>query len=189
MSWPSPESPQTFPAVTRKDDDSTILSVYGRLNYLAPSVASSLYKNGLVRSNRNVEGSDDALIGANFEKIDVKIENGRLSQSPICLNQDGFELYVDPITFIDFDNNDEIVNIYYKACEQLLKKVTGASVVAAFDHNVRSRKRKESGEKIGSGNAVQGPAFLVHADYTLDSGPQRVNDMTSPPKVCFLLQN
>ena len=57
----------------------------------------------------------------------------------------------------------------------------GASFVAAFDHNVRSAAGKESQRRIEGGQQVQGPAHVVHGDYTLTSAPQRLRDLTKTP--------
>jgi len=46
---------------------------------------------------------------------------------------------------------------------------------------VRSASGKRSGKRIVGGQRVQGPAHLVHGDYTLTSAPQRLRDLTRPP--------
>ena len=43
-----------------------------------------------------------------------------------------------------------------------------------FSDNVRSALGKESGQRIKDGQQVQGPAQVVHGDYTLTSAPQRL---------------
>ena len=42
---------------------------------------------------------------------------------------------------------------------------------------------KKAGVSIEGGNAVQGPATIVHNDYTVTSAPRRVKQLTLPPKV------
>ena len=46
-------------------------------------------------------------------------------------------------------------------------EATGAAVVAAFDHNVRSARGRRSRRSIAGGQQVQGPAHVVHGEYTL----------------------
>ena len=65
--------------------------------------------------------------------------------------------------------------------ERVPDLLAGARHVAAFDHNVRSASGKESGRRIEGGQHVQPPAHLVHGDYTLTSGPQRLRDLAKPP--------
>ena len=47
--------------------------------------------------------------------------------------------------------------------------MTGARAYA-FDHNVRSAGGKEAKQRIKGGQDVQGPAHLVHRDYTRAAG-------------------
>ena len=62
-----------------------------------------------------------------------------------------------------------------------LRAATGARHVVAFDHNVRSVEGKRSSQRLAGGQEVQGPALVVHGDYTLTSGPQRLRDLASAP--------
>lgn len=57
-----------------------------------------------------------------------------------------------------------------------MKKITGASKVLVFDHTYRST---DSNPKILSNhkyekNKAVAPASMVHADYSKDSGPKRL---------------
>ncbi len=70
---------------------------------------------------------------------------------------------------------------YYPQCADIVREASGASFVAAFDHNVRSAAGKQSQKQIDGGQQVQGPAHIVHGDYTLTSAPQRLRDLTKPP--------
>ena len=62
-----------------------------------------------------------------------------------------------------------------------MREATGASFVAAFDHNIRSAAGKQSKRRIQGGQQVQGPAQVVHGDYTLTSAPQRFRDLAKSP--------
>ena len=43
------------------------------------------------------------------------------------------------------------------------------------------RRRTLSATASSSGQQVQGPAHMVHGDYTLTSAPQRLRDLAQPP--------
>ena len=61
---------------------------------------------------------------------------------------------------------------YYPEVEALVRRITGAARVVAFDHNVRSAPMAERGE-----GQAQPPVRFAHNDYTESSGPQRVRDL------------
>ena len=66
--------------------------------------------------------------------------------------------------------------------------MTGATKVVAFDHNVRSDAGRTSGRRLRGGNQVQGPAPLVHGDYTAASAPRRLAQLAQAPKVNDVLK-
>jgi hypothetical protein len=55
--------------------------------------------------------------------------------------------------------------------------------VLVFDHNLRCRERAKQGER-----GIQEPVKVVHNDYTVRSGPQRVRDLL-PDESDALLKN
>jgi len=73
------------------------------------------------------------------------------------------------------------VRSYYSDCADAVRDATGATHVFSFDHNVRSAQGKRSRTRIVGGQQVQGPAHVVHGDYTLTSAPQRLRDLAAPP--------
>ena len=79
----------------------------------------------------------------------------------------------------DYYDEEAVTSAYYQQCEELMKRVTGASFVKAFDHNVRSESGRAAAAKLQGGNAVQGPAPIVHGDYTADSAPRRFQWLSS----------
>ena len=62
--------------------------------------------------------------------------------------------------------------VYYRELEELVRGLTGAARVVAFDHNLRSAVMAERRE-----NQAQLPVRFAHNDYTERSGPQRVRDL------------
>ena len=159
------------------------MSVHGVFNYQSGNVERSLVCNGKIFTQRDVAGSDDKINGADWCATEVTAHNARL-QEPFSLDVQGFELQKCPtdMTHEAFLEEESIVQRYYPECAELVKKVTGAAFVAAFDHNVRSARGKEGGQQINGGTKVQEPAGLVHGDYTVTSGPKRFEQLGLAPK-------
>lgn len=155
------------------------------LNYLAPSVASSLYRNGRVFTRRDRGGSDDAWHGAVIEEQSVAIRDARALGQNGLLDERGFELRHGPLADpeLSFLDHRQVVERYYPECAGIVEQATGASQVLAFDHNIRWAEGRDSGRRIAGGQQVQGPIHVVHGDYTLASAPQRLRDLAKPPGV------
>jgi len=157
----------------------------GALNYLAASVKPSLYRNGEVLTHRDRDGSDAGTEGVLKSELSVTINNARLldDSQRRTLETHGFELLTRPLARpdLDFYNHRQVVGEYYAECAQVVQDTTGAARVFAFDHNIRSASGKASKKRIAGGQQVQGPARIVHGDYTLTSGPQRLRDLANPP--------
>eukprot|EP00937_MAST-01D_sp_MAST-1D-sp2_P001205 g1205.t1 len=171
--------------------DGALHWVRGSFNYQAPSVESSLFRNGKVLTRRDRGGSDAGTHGIVRDARLQRVANARAA--PPSLARHGFELVNAPVPG-DLDLVDErhIVGRYYELCERAVASalaaepgVPGAPAVRvfAFDHNVRSASAKREGRAIAGGNLVQGPAHVVHGDYTLRSAPQRLRDLAQPPKL------
>ena len=97
------------------------------------------------------------------------------------IDRSGFELVGQPVASADVDFSDQqsIISRYYPDCVALVEAHTGARVFA-FDHNIRSLAGKKSGQRV-DGQKVHAPVNIVHGDYTLTSGPQRLRDLALPP--------
>ena len=157
----------------------------GTINYLAGSVDSSLYRNGQLLTRRNPDGSDTGFEGVVLEATSVEIEDARRLKGSKRrgLDKNGFELLAEPprSSGLNFLSHQEVVREYYADCARVVQKTTGARHVFAFDHNVRSAAGKESQQRIRDGQEVQGPAHLAHGDYTLRSGPERLQQLAELP--------
>jgi hypothetical protein len=109
----------------------------GRLNYLDSSIPSSLYRNGKMFLRRNADGSDSELEGVVFDERPVTVRNARLREGDQrrTVEKNGFELLFRPLAHpdLDFLDHQDVVQNYYRACEQLVQEVTGAATVVAFD--------------------------------------------------------
>mmetsp|Transcript_16864 Transcript_16864/g.25343 ORF Transcript_16864/g.25343 Transcript_16864/m.25343 type:complete len:383 (+) Transcript_16864:92-1240(+) len=185
-SWPS--APKGTHHVYQ-DWRGRVTAVKTPLNYQErDAVTPSLERNGKVGTNRDLKGSDSTLYGTAFEPTSTNIVNARLLDTAPSLNVEGFALLphnIDRELGKDFDfyDNESIIRKYYPSIEKLVKAATGASHVYAFDHNVRCAGGKKSGKSLKGGNSVQGPAHIVHTDYTLNSSEQRLRDLSGPAKV------
>jgi hypothetical protein len=157
----------------------------GALNYLVESVKPSLYRNGEVLTRRDRDGSDGGTEGVLKNELEVAVNNARLLAGPQrrTIETHGFELLTRSLarSDLEFYDHQQVVQEYYAECAQVVQEATGAARVFAFDHNIRSATGKESKKRIAGGQQVQGPARIVHGDYTLTSGPQRLRDLANPP--------
>ena len=156
----------------------------GIFNYLESAVESSLYRNGKVLTRRDADGSDAGTQGVDREQRNVQVNNARLLHGSThrSLKSHGFELLDEAgvSASIDFFDHDMVAKNYYPDCAEIVSQHTGARAYA-FDHNVRSASGKKDKRRIDGGQQVQGPAHVVHGDYTLVSAPQRLRDLALPP--------
>ena len=159
----------------------------GAVTYLAASVETSLYRNGKVLVRRDIEGNDTPWESTERDKRPVLIHDARCLAGPErrTLGANGFEMLDRPLAApdLDFLDHEQVVRSYYPHCADIVREHAGARIVKAFDHNVRSASGKLSGRRIAGGQQVQRPAQIVHGDYTLTSGPQRLRDLANPPTV------
>ncbi len=169
------------PAIKQNPDSACL----GAFRYMQSSAESSLYRNGKVLTRRDPDGSDSDREGLDLESREMAVIDARMLapfQQP-TLEANGFELIGRPTANpeLDFLSHDVVVKAYYPECVDIVRAATGAATVAAFDHNVRSATGKSGKRRIAGGQQVQGPAHLVHGDYTLTSAPQRLRDLARPP--------
>lgn len=159
----------------------------GLLSYTAKSVSSSLYRNGKVYTRRDTDGNDGMEFGYEEEKHEVRIDDARrLDESERRqIDPHGFELLDRTMENpdLDFFDHEVVVRQFYPECAELLRQVTGAYRVFAFDHNLRSAIDRDSNRQITGGQRVQGPIYSAHGDYTLTSAPQRLRDLSMPPGI------
>ncbi len=159
----------------------------GLISYMHPDSESSLFRNGKVYTKRDRDGSDAGDAGVVTQEVTVAISDGRSlpERERRMIAVHGFELLDRPHEKdgLDFYDHQQVVRTYYPACAEVVRQATGASRVFAFDHNIRSTAGNRAARRIKGGQQVQGPAHLVHGDYTLTSGPQRLKDLARPPSL------
>ncbi|MEO0425778.1 MAG: CmcJ/NvfI family oxidoreductase [Pseudomonadota bacterium] len=156
-------------------------------NYIDGSVPSSLYRNGRVSLHRAPDGNDSALEGYVPDAQELHVQDARALKGDVApdLARNGFQCVEQPLAYagLDFLEHEAVVRRYYPECEALMRSVTGAAHVLAFDHNVRWAEGQRDQTQISGGQQVQGPIRVVHGDYTLTSGPQRLRDLALPPRI------
>ncbi len=105
---------------------------------------------------------------------EVDIHDGWPHVDRFSLDREGFELHDFIGRFDQFDDDASIRERFYGQVVDHVRRHTGAKRVVVFDHT--NRKRLPADLKVQT--EVQRPAvMLVHSDYTVASGPQRVRDI------------
>lgn len=105
---------------------------------------------------------------------EVEIANGWPHLKSFSADVQGFELKPFGAEFNRFDDDDAVKDTFYGQVVEFVKRNTGARRVVIFDHTLRKRLPADLSQQT----TVQRPAvLLVHSDYTVTSGPQRVRDL------------
>lgn len=120
--------------------------------------------------------------GTETHEMDIEIGWPRVER--FDLDREGFVLKPFPAAFTGFDDADAVQRQFYPQVEDFVKRNTGARRVVIFDHTLRKRLPADLKQQT----TVNRPAvLLVHSDYTVASGPQRVRDLL-PDEADALLQ-
>jgi len=162
----------------------SMAGISGVFHFLTRDTESSLYRNDLVRMTRDDRGNFVESEGVSTEPYELSVKNARqLPRSEsMTLDKNGFELIESPVKSYDFLDHEDVIGGYYQDCEKIVGESTGAEVWA-FDHNIRSAGGLREKRQVKGGQDVQGPAHIVHGDYTLRSSRERLLQLTQPPSV------
>ena len=106
-----------------------------------------------------------------YETQTVRVRDARPLSSDLSLDREGFSLVTLETKVLDFYDSDQIKNIYHRELQELIQRETGAKDVVVFDHTLRA-----GDEKIRKLKQVREPVKRAHNDYTVKSGPVRVQD-------------
>lgn len=165
---PSPERQIAQPASDSSNDNEPAYDsddVQALINYLEPSSERP-------RAYQYDPPPGVPLRTGKYVQHPVIVRNGRALAGRLSLDREGFLLAHQPTAFARFYDSDQVKAAYYPEVEALVKRLTGASRVVVFDHNVRhapSVKDRKNGAKE--------PVKRAHNDCTVRSGPQRVRDL------------
>ena len=150
-------------AIAEKPSDSAI--VKAPLMYYVDDGTPAASKTGdEIDNSRSYEGS--------YEHKMMLIRDARPQRHDFKLETHGFELVDHQTKVQDFYDPAEMLSVYYKETEELIKAISGATRVQVFDHTLRSGDNDFRSDK-----PVREPVRRVHNDYTEWSGPQRVRDL------------
>ncbi len=108
-----------------------------------------------------------------IEERMVAISDMRPITDDLSLDREGFELLRHETAVGDLRDDAAVDSIYYPEIEALLRQRFAATRVVIFDVTRRSDDSTGAENRDGP----RGPAWRVHVDYTLKSGPQRVSDI------------
>lgn len=105
---------------------------------------------------------------------EVEIEDGWPRAASFSADREGFEIHPFEAGFGAFDDDGAIHTRFYPQVVDFVRAHTGARRVLVFDHTIRRRLPAD----LKAQTTVKRPAvLLVHSDYTVESGPQRVRDL------------
>ena len=105
---------------------------------------------------------------------EVEIHDGWAQAASFDADREGFMLRPFRAGFTAFDDDAAVKDRFYAQVEDFVKQNTGAKRVVIFDHTIRKRLPADLKQQT----TVNRPAvMLVHSDYTIASGPQRVRDL------------
>jgi hypothetical protein len=138
--------------------------VESTLNYLAPMPEKPYF--------RLYDAPDEPARNTKGDRRVVAFADARALVPPPSLDVEGFCLAPHATAVDDLWNPEGVRARYWPEMEALVARVTGATRVVAFDHNVRSAPKAERREQ-----QAQAPVRYTHNDYTERSGPQRVRDL------------
>ena len=116
------------------------------------------------------------------QSFTVTMHDGRTLSPPPSLMRNGYCLARDFDTALDLQHegldSEQIVQTYYPEIRRLVTEALGGAEAVkraiVFDHTIRSRVRKATGEKETNGENVGGYASTAHNDNTSASAKNRV---------------
>jgi hypothetical protein len=102
---------------------------------------------------------------------EVEIHNAWDQVDRYNVDREGFMLRECVIAFNEFQDDNAVRSVFFRAVADFVRAQVGARRVQVFDYNIRSKAVQELT------TAAANPVRLVHSDYTPKSGPQRVRDV------------
>lgn len=130
------------------------------------------------RTGRYINTEDKGELTDVMTPQKVTMHNARLCEPKADLESNGFLLDKCPTKIIDFRDDAEIQMYYYDEIKQLLHKaIPEATRVTIFDHTVRMSSMKEK-NTLGKKGAAASAVARVHCDYTTESAPKRVMQLS-----------
>ena len=142
-------------------------------------VVSELHYQRLVpgmRTGRYIRVPDGGELADEHQSTAVYIRNAREGVAA-SLEATGFELRKQVTQCSDFLDPAAVASTYYPEVETVVKEATGCARVIVFDHTVRETGAS-SLNVLSETSQAAAPVMRVHTDYTHESAPRRVQDLT-----------
>jgi hypothetical protein len=152
------------------DTDGSKSHVTGTLSYLVPTENKPC--NYMFQPPEGVPWEN-----CQYERRPCRIFDARQIASALSLELNGFDLLDSPSTLSDFQDDQQVSDIYYREVEALAIGMMGGGQAVAFDHLYRQRDATQPTLSFGrAGNRAHVSAVgRVHNDYTEHSGRHRRN--------------
>lgn len=122
-------------------------AVNARIQYLRPTS----------RINRRFWARGEELNTGVYDPYPVTVRNARLATKPFTLDEHGFAIGEFPTAVTDFEDQNQVKDIYDAEIIAAAKAFTGADHVALMSGQIRSSGR--------TGDLVQPPAAEAHVDF------------------------
>ena len=90
----------------------------------------------------------------------MRVVDGRTLAEPPSLAREGFELWDWP-TAVDFSDDQQILDVYYREMEERVQVATGAEFVAGFHYLRRDAARDNRDSRLGPGGAQSNAGAAV----------------------------
>lgn len=149
---------------TQAQDVMSLPEIEAPLNYLVDTSETPVFRQ---------TDSNDSIVSVQGkrEPRSVTISNGRLRADAFSLDVEGFAFAEQVTQVSDFNDDDQLADIYAPEIEKLIAAAAGAREAVVFDHTRRSTLASHR-EKYGSRDPVPAP----HSDYDDASAVQRMRD-------------
>jgi hypothetical protein len=148
-------------------------SVMATINYCGTEGLRPKLKFDLTDVANSVSGPRDSR--------EVTIRNARQAEDDLSFDGSGFTLITTLTAVSDFDDPDQIENIYYPEVEDLLKRMLGAEDVFVFGHIHRTDEPEATRERMESkaplDRSRSGPAGGAHVDFDQESVETYVEEL------------
>ena len=140
--------------------------VLGALYFIRPQDTKPVFHSAALTGG-------DPKIFFDIEAQTVAIADMRAIADNLSIDRQGFELLRHKTAVEDLYDDHAIDSQYYPEIEALLRRRFNATRVVIFD----TTRRSDGSTGAENRDGLRGPAWRVHVDYTVKSGPQRVQDL------------
>ena len=153
----------------------SVADVSGALYFIRPQDSKPVFHSSALTGG-------DPEIFFEIEAHTVPIGDMRAIADELSIDREGFELLHHRTAVADLYDDGAIDNQYYPEIETLLRRRFDARRMVIFDVT----RRSDGGTGAENRDGLRGPAWRVHVDYTVKSGPQRVRDILGAAEVTRL---